>query len=187
MVVRLVEQMAKHCLAFDERSPSQTRPLSSNRSKHHAHRSPIAPSIKALKSGLPSLSHTTISASIMAEVAGRLSRLARIAWEPPCVVVPVTREYRDLIASLVQLSTPAVEPDLMKPLRPRGRLALQDWCGRYDEGVSLEHGQDLGSACRKIKRGPAEASLGWTNPRHRQSELRRTGFDGPLKESATSI
>ena len=40
--------------------------------------------------------------------------------EPCGVVVPLTREYRDLIASLVQLSTPAVDLDFMKPLRPLG-------------------------------------------------------------------
>jgi hypothetical protein len=33
----------------------------------------------ALKSGLPSSPHTTISASMMADCAGRLSRLSRIA------------------------------------------------------------------------------------------------------------
>ena len=47
---------------------------------------------------------------------------------------PALQYYRrDLIACLVQLSTPSVEFDPMKPLRPRGRMALQDGCGRDDE------------------------------------------------------
>ena len=49
------------------------------------------------------------------------------------IVVALTREDRDFIISLVQLSTPAVELDLVKPLRPSRRLSLQDGCGLLGE------------------------------------------------------
>ena len=61
---------------------------------------------------------------MMAEVASRAQQALADCREPFGAVVPLARVNRDLIASLVQLSTPAVEIDFMKPLRPRGRLAL---------------------------------------------------------------
>ena len=62
---------------------------------------------------------------MMAEVASRAQQALADCREPFGVVVPLARVDRDLIASLVQLSAPAVELDLVQPLRPGRRLALQ--------------------------------------------------------------
>jgi hypothetical protein len=67
----------------------------------------------------------------------------------------------------------------MKPLRPRGRLALQDGCRRNDEGVTLEHGGDLGPRLAMVNpqvgrtgKVPQNASAPWRpyNPSELRSE-----------------
>ena len=122
MVVCFVEQMAKHGLAFDERPPSQTTAVEFQQVE--------APRAQITRCAFHQCFEVRLAVAVAHDNLGIND--GRIRWQgeqalPDCrepfrVVVPLTREYRNLIASLMQLSTPAVELDLMKPLRPRGRL-----------------------------------------------------------------
>ena len=73
--------------------------------------------------------------------------------EASSVVVAIAGEDHHLIAGLVQLRTPAVEFDLVKPAATARRSGLQNRCGRRDETGFLWHAVDVGAEAETINGG----------------------------------
>jgi hypothetical protein len=143
--------MAKHGLAFDQRPPSQTAAIKLQQIE--APRAQVAG--RPIHEGLEVRLTVAVAHDNLGIDDGRIRWQGEQALadrrEAFGVVVALARVDRDLIARFVQLGTPAVELDLVQPLRPARRLPLQDGCGRDNERVTLEHGADLGLNGEAVK------------------------------------
>ena len=88
--------------------------------------------------------------------------------EPLRHVHAVAAEHHDAITGLVKLHSPAVELDLVNPLRPDRRLALQHRGRGGYEGDTLWHGEDVAGGLDEFKcvqRCLALAIVGWLHLR----------------------
>ena len=80
------------------------------------------PSVSAWKSGMPSASQPTSSASMMQ--GGRPRRAFRMTAKRPEMSLPVAAEDEGVGTGAVELSTPTVVLDLVQPLGTEGRRLL---------------------------------------------------------------
>jgi hypothetical protein len=103
-----------------------------------------------LKRGLTSFAKLTGASTDLPLLAGQAQHLLADRCEPARHVYAVAAEHHDAIADPVELHPPAVELDLVNPLRPDRRLSPQDWGGGDDERNSLGHAGDVGTVGRLI-------------------------------------